>query len=307
MKILITGKDGQLGWELQCALAPLGQLYPLGRRELDLASLDAIRKTMRQLRPDLVVNAGAYTDVNKAESEPEAANAVNGEAPAILAEELKRIGGRLLVHYSTDYVFDGASARPYREDDRTGPLNEYGGSKLRGEQALAQIGAPYLIFRTEWVYATRGKNFLLTILRLAREGKPLRVVADQVGSPTWSRMIAEATAAMLAQVLGKNSGLEPAGVAGIYHLTAAGQATWHEFAKAILTEVLVREPSADLAWCRTALERLTPISAAEFPTPARRPSYSLLDNRKLEQTFGLVCPDWRRQLHLALREYRVCG
>lgn len=305
MKILVTGKDGQLGWELQCALAPLGQLFPLGRRELDLANPDGIRKTMRQLRPDVVVNAGAYTDVNKAESEPQAANAVNGEAPAILAEELKRAGGRFLVHYSTDYVFDGASARPYREDDPTSPINGYGASKLGGEQALAQIGAPFFIFRTEWVYATRGKNFLLTILRLAREGKPLRVVADQVGAPTWSRMIAEATAGVLGQMLGKNPGLEPAALAGIYHLTASGQSTWHEFARAILTEVLLRDPSAELTWCRTALDGLMPISSAEFPTPARRPAYSLLDNRKLEQTFGITCPDWRLQLHLAMRDYRL--
>ena len=305
MKILITGKDGQLGWELQCALAPLGQLYPLGRRELDLANPDAIRQTMRRLRPDVVVNAGAYTDVNKAESEPQAAKAVNGEAPAILAEELKRAGGRVLVHYSTDYVFDGASGRPYREDDPTSPINAYGASKLSGEQALQQIGAPYFVFRTEWVYATRGRNFLLTILRLAREGKPLRVIADQVGAPTWSRMIAEATAGVLGQTLGKNPGLEPAAVAGIYHLTAAGQATWHEFTRAILTEVLLRDPSAELTWCRTALDGLMPISSAEFPTPARRPAYSLLDNRKLEQAFGITCPDWRLQLHLAMRDYRL--
>lgn len=304
MKILITGKDGQLGWELQCALAPLGQLYPVGRRELDLASPEAIRQVMRELRPDLVVNAGAYTDVNKAESEPGLADAVNGDAPAILAEELQRTGGRLLVHYSTDYVFDGSSRVPYREQDPTSPINAYGASKLRGEQALLQVGGPHLVFRTEWVYATRGRNFLLSILRLAREGKPLRIVGDQVGAPTWSRMIAEATAQVLARIFREP---ELGGTSGIYHLTAAGQASWCEFAKAILEESLACNSAANVSWCRQALQQLTPISTADYPSPARRPLYSLLDNRKLEQTFGVRCPDWRQQLHLAMRDYRLAG
>jgi len=298
MKILVTGKDGQLGFELQRTLAPLGSMHAVGNREFDLRNADAICELMRSVRPDIVVNAGAYTDVNKAESERDVANEVNGRAPGVLAEELKRYGGRLLVHYSTDYVFDGSSARPYREDDPTNPINAYGASKLLGEQAIQEVGGAYLIFRTEWLYATRGRNFLLTILRLAREGTPLRVVDDQVGAPTWSRMIAEATAAVLAQ-LGSAGPPE-----GVYHITAAGQATWREFAEAILTQCATQaSTTAGREWCEQGLQRLSRISSAEFSTPARRPAYSLLCNDKLVQTFGICCPDWRHQLCLALCEY----
>lgn len=298
MKILVTGKDGQLGFELQRALAPLGNLRALGHRELDLCNADTIRELMRSERPDIVVNAAAYTDVNKAESERDVANEVNGRAPGILAEELKRYGGRLLVHYSTDYVFDGSSSRPYREDDPTNPINAYGASKLLGEQAIEEVGGAYLIFRTEWIYATRGRNFLSTILRLAREGKPLRVVDDQAGAPTWSRMIAEATTAVLAQL-----GLE-APPMGVYHITSAGRATWHQFAEAILAQcATLASTSAVRDWCEQGLQRLSRVSSAEFSTPARRPPYSLLCNNKLAQTFGICLPDWRDQLHLALCEH----
>jgi len=298
MKILVTGKDGQLGFELQRTLAPLGSMHAVGHRELDLRNADAICELMRSVRPDIVVNAGAYTDVNKAESERNVANEVNGRAPGVLAEELKRYGGRLLVHFSTDYVFDGSSTRPYREDDPTNPINAYGASKLLGEQAIQEVGAAYLIFRTEWVYATRGRNFLLTILRLAREGTPLRVVDDQVGAPTWSRMIAEATAAVLAQF-----GSEGA-PKGVYHITAAGQATWYQLAEAILTQCATQaSTAAGREWCKQGLQRLSGISSAEFSTPARRPAYSLLCNDKLAQTFGICCPGWRDQLCLALCEH----
>lgn len=298
MKILVIGKDGQLGFELQRTLSPLGSMHAVGHRELDLRNADAICELMRSVRPDIVVNAGAYTDVNKAESERDVANEVNGRAPGILAEELKRYGGRFLVHYSTDYVFDGTSTRPYLEDDPPNPINAYGASKLLGEQAIQEAGGAYLIFRTEWGYATRGRNFLLTILRLAREGKPLRVVDDQVGAPTWLRMIAEATAAVLAR-LGSEGPPK-----GVYHITAAGHATWHEFAEAILTQC-ARQAStaAGREWCKQGLQRLSPISSAEFSTPARRPAYSLLCNDKLAQNFGICCPDWRDQLCLALCEH----
>jgi dTDP-4-dehydrorhamnose reductase len=298
MKILVTGKDGQLGFELQRTLAPLGSMHAVGHRELDLRNADAICELMRSVRPDIVVNAGAYTDVNKAESERDVANEVNGRAPGVLAEELKRYGGRLLVHFSTDYVFDGSSTRPYREDDPTNPINAYGASKLLGEQAIQEVGAAYLIFRTEWVYATRGRNFLLTILRLAREGKPMRVVDDQVGAPTWSRMIAEATAAVLAQ-LGSEGAPK-----GVYHITAAGQATWYQLAEAILTQCATQaSTTAGREWCKQGLQRLSGISSAEFSTPARRPAYSLLCNDKLAQTFGICCSGWRDQLCLALCEH----
>jgi len=298
MKILVTGKDGQLGWELQRTVAPLGTVHAAGRLELNLRSPDAIRELLRSVRPDVVVNAAAYTDVNKAESDRDVANEVNGRAPGVMAEELKRYGGRLLVHYSTDYVFDGSLTRPYREDDPTNPVNAYGESKLLGEQAIQEVGGAYLIFRTEWVYATRGRNFLVTILRLAREGKPLRVVDDQVGAPTWSRMIAEATAAVLAQ-LGSEGPPK-----GVYHITAAGQATWHQFAKAILAQCATQASTAKgREWCEQGLQRLAPISSAELLSPARRPAYSLLCNDKLAQTFGICLPDWRDQLCLALSEH----
>jgi dTDP-4-dehydrorhamnose reductase len=204
------------------------------------------------------------------------------------------------VHYSTDYVFDGNSIRPYREDDPTNPVNAYGASKLLGEQAIREVGGAYVIFRTEWVYATRGRNFLVTILRLAREGKPLRIVDDQVGAPTWSRMIAEATAAVLAQ-LGSEGPPK-----GVYHITAAGQATWHQFAKAILAQCATQASTAGgREWCEQGLQRLSRISSAELSSPARRPAYSLLCNDKLVQTFGICLPDWRDQLCLALSEHRL--
>jgi dTDP-4-dehydrorhamnose reductase len=296
MKILVTGKDGQVGWELQRSLAPLGQVVALGRQDLDLRSQEAIRSTVRNLRPDVVVNAAAYTDVNGAESQRDIADEVNGRAPGIFAEEAARIGATFM-HYSTDYVFNGASPRPYHEDDPVDPINAYGAGKLLGEQAIQAVGGRYLIFRTAWVYATRGKNFFLTILRLAREGKPLRVVADQKGTPTWARLIAETTVAAL------RKRTELAQHAGIFHLTAAGQTTWYEFARDILTNVAASStPDADA--CRRGLERLQAITSAEFPTPARRPANSVLDHQKLTQVFGIRPPDWREQLKLAVADWQ---
>ncbi|HZQ91945.1 MAG TPA: dTDP-4-dehydrorhamnose reductase [Terriglobales bacterium] len=297
MKVLVTGKDGQVGWELQRALAAVGDVVALGRQELDLRNVDAIRRTVRDLLPNIVINAAGYTDVNRAEAERAIADEVNGRAPGIFAEEAARIGA-LLVHYSTDYVFSGDFKRPYREDDPVGPINAYGASKLLGEQAIQAVGGHYLIFRTAWVYATRGKNFFLTILRFAREGKPLRVVADQKGTPTWARLIAETTAAVLRKPAG-----ELAQRAGVYHLTAGGETNWHEFARAILSEV-ANSHAPDAAACRQALERLQAITSAEFSTPARRPANSVLDNQKLVQVFGIRFPGWREQLHLAVEDWQ---
>lgn len=284
-RIMLTGKNGQVGWELQRALAPLGEVVSLDRQQLDLANPVQIRERVREISPDLIVNAAAYTAVDRAEEEPDPAMAVNGVAPGILAEEAKRIGAAI-IHYSTDYVFDGKKTSPYTENDTPSPLNVYGRSKLAGEQAVQAAGVPHLILRTSWVYGTRGKNFLLTILRLARERTELKIVDDQIGAPSWSRTIAEATAQILA------SGAWPASAGGTYHLTASGSSTWYGFAKAILA--LDPKPSEQVC------KRLIPIPTAAYPTPARRPAYSVLSNAKLKADFDVVLPGWKQGLKSAL-------
>ena len=242
------------------------------------------------MKPDLVVNAAAYTAVDQAEQEPELANALNGVAPGILAEEAEHLGAAI-VHYSTDYVFDGESAASYTEKDEPNPLNMYGKTKLAGEQAVQAAGAPYLVLRTSWVYGTRGRNFLLTILRLARQRKELKIVDDQLGTPTWCRIIAEVTAHILAQSKGDFAGfLEQTG--GLYHLTAGGQTSWYGFAKAIA------ELDPDRAG--QVLKELKPIPTSEYPTPARRPACSTLESGELARRFGVELPDWRTQLELSL-------
>lgn len=289
MRILLTGKQGQVGWELCRTLAPLGQVSALGREQLDLADADSIRRAVRELRPQLIVNPAAYTAVDLAESDAETATAVNGAAPGILAEEAKRLGAGL-IHYSTDYVFDGGQDGVYRETDATNPGNVYGRSKLAGEQAIQAVGAEHLILRTSWVYGLRGRNFLLTMLRLAREREELRVVADQIGAPTWSRMIAEATALAAARWY---MGSRPqAGLSGVYHLTAGGSTSWHGFVEAIVRLAGEQET--------LAVQRITPITTADYPTPARRPANSRLDGGKLEQAFGLRLPDWQDSLAACL-------
>jgi dTDP-4-dehydrorhamnose reductase len=291
-RILLTGKNGQAGWELQRTLATLGEVIALDRHGLDLANPDSIRRVVRERKPNLIVNAAAYTAVDKAEEESDLAMAINGMAPGILAEEAKELGAAV-IHYSTDYVFDGNKNGPYTEDDAPNPLNVYGKTKLAGEQAIQAVGAPHLIFRTSWVYGTRGKNFLLTILRLAKERDELRIVNDQIGAPTWSRMIAEATAQVIAQLaLPKGKGWGD-GISGIYHLTAAGQTSWFGFAKAILNYIPGSAAHAP---------RLTPITTQEYPTPAQRPKNSVLSNVRLRQKFGLESPLWEIGLRLSLEE-----
>ena len=313
MRILLTGKGGQVGWELERALVPLGEVIAFDRAGLDLADPDRIRSALREFKPGVVINAAAYTAVDRAESEPEAAFAINARAPGVLAGEAARLGA-LLIHYSTDYVFDGAKAEPCTEDDIPNPLNVYGASKLEGERAIRASGALHWIFRTGWVYAPRGKNFFLTILRLAREGKPLRVVSDQFGAPTSAAMLARATAQALstqAQALPRLSIRPPSGPgaagreslsaetperysaprSGIYHMTAAGRTSWHGFACAILREFGMADA-------------VTAITAAEYSTPARRPANSILDNGKLAANFGIRMPSWEdglREVATALK------
>lgn len=286
-RILLTGKNGQVGWELRRTLATLGEVTALGSTELDLADAAALRAAVREIRPDIIVNAAAYTAVDKAESEPDRAYAVNGIAPGLLAEEAARQGA-LLVHYSTDYVFDGTKADPYLETDLTGPLGVYGASKLAGEEAVRSAAGRHLIFRTSWVYGGRGKNFLRTILRLAAERAELNVVDDQFDAPTWSRAIAEASAQALA-VLACHPA--PESLWGTYHLSCAGRTSWHGFTRAILdTAALPRLP------------RLEAIPTADYPLPAKRPANSMLSNAKLAQAFGIALPDWRNALALCLEE-----
>ncbi len=305
-RILLIGGTGQLGWELYKLLPRLYETVALNRRELDLTDLRAIRRRLREIGPQLVINAAAYTAVDQAESDAVAARVINSEGPAVMAEEAKKLGAGL-IHYSTDYVFDGCKRTPYEEADPPNPINVYGETKLAGEQAIQGVGLPHLIFRTEWVYATRGKNFLLTILRLATQREELRIVDDQVGTPTWSGAIALATMRILNQVSSRSVAFSRlAEFSGLYHLTAAGQTTWCGFARAILEECSGgKEPSPWLASTiggrALVCQRIVPIATRDYPTPARRPSYSVLSNANLRQAFGIELPGWRSQLHLVFR------
>jgi dTDP-4-dehydrorhamnose reductase len=299
--ILLTGKTGQLGSELNRLLPQLGRVIAPERKELDLRDAEKIRQVMRDAKPRLVVNAAAYTAVDAAETDEANALAVNAEAPRLLAQEAKKIGA-MLVHYSTDYVFDGARKTPYLETDPTNPLNAYGRTKLAGEEAIRNSGATHLIFRTSWVYATHGRNFLLAILRLATEREELKIVADQTGPPTCAFDLAEATERIVARMIaGDGSQFPVPEGGGIYHMTAAGQTTWYEFANAILEEA--RRAPQNQPWLASVTKgrpliarHVVPISAEEFRSPARRPAYSVLSNSRLTQTFGIALPDWRMQL-----------
>ena len=278
--ILVTGANGQVGHELARLLAAHGEVQAVDRATLDLADADALIAAVRGLRPDIIVNAGAHTAVDQAERERDAAFAVNARAPGILAEEAKA-SGALLIHYSTDYVFDGMRSTPYDESAPVNPLNVYGASKLEGERAIASSGAHALVLRTSWIYGVRGKNFLVTIRRLARERDELRIVADQHGVPNWSRAIAEATAALVGRGVA-----HLAERSGLYHLSAAGETTWYGFTQAILGDV--------------ARPRVVPIATLDYPTPARRPAYGVLANARFENTFGYKMPDWQESLAACL-------
>jgi dTDP-4-dehydrorhamnose reductase len=301
-KILLTGKTGQLGSELNRLLPKLGEVIAPERKELDLRRPDKIPDIMRNTKPQVIINAAAYTAVDAAETDEATASVVNAEAPGLLALEAKKLGA-LLVHFSTDYVFDGLKRSPYLETDPTNPISSYGRTKLAGEDAIRNSGAAYLIFRTSWVYATHGRNFLLTILRLATEREELKIVADQVGAPTCAFDLAQAITTVLAGILAKtkNDFISPECV-GTYHMTAAGQTTWCELAKAILEEAGGAQQS--LSWLTSATKglplltrRVLPISTEEFRSPTRRPAYSVLSNEHLKQAFGVTLPDWRTQLY----------
>jgi dTDP-4-dehydrorhamnose reductase len=290
-RILLTGANGQVGWELRRTLSGLGKVIALDSKGMNLADADAVRQSVRDIAPHVIVNPAAYTAVDKAESEPERARAVNAIAPGILAEEAVRLNA-LLVHYSTDYVFNGSGAAPWREDDACVPLNVYGATKLEGERAIQATGCRHLIFRTSWVYGARGSNFLLTMRRLMRERPELKIVADQIGAPTWCRDLAEATAQVLSQVTSPLSAANTAEPWGVYHMTNAGETSWHGFAEAIQALDEFDET------CTPA--HLVPIPSADYPTPAKRPLNSRLNNDKLERTFGVRLQDWRAALALCL-------
>lgn len=285
--ILLTGVNGQVGYELQHTLTVLGRAVALDRSQLDLTDADAIRRVVRDIKPGLIINPAAYTAVDKAESEPELAYAINATAPAVLAEEAARLGA-VLVHYSTDYVYDGTKPSAYIETDPTNPLSVYGKSKLAGENAIRSVDLPHLILRTSWVYGIRGKNFLRTILRLAAERENLRVVSDQIGAPTWSRSIAEATASAMLNWDESKS--------GTYHLSCTGQTSWHGFAQGIVDEYDALREARGWPRLKASVADIEAIITADYPTPAPRPANSRLDCTKLEQAFSETMPAWREAL-----------
>jgi len=292
--ILLTGRMGQTGWELQRALAPLGKVHALDRIQMDLSNADSIRRSIREAQPEIIVNAAGFTTVDKVETEPELALQINSIAPGIMAEEAKRIGVPL-VHYSTDYVYDGTQNRPYTEDDAPNPLNAYGKSKLAGERAIQEVGGTYVILRTSWVYSARRSNFVLAILRLAREKPVLSVVDDQVGSPSWARALAESTADLLRKRhLIHNH-------AGIYHLSASGQTSRYEFAREIIR--IMKEISG----VKSDWAEITPITSDQYqpPLPARRPFSPVTDKNKIKRALGIEMPHWRNQLLAFLHELAV--
>ena len=292
--ILLLGRNGQVGWELQRSLSVLGRVVALDRSSRehcgDLADLDGLKATVRALRPAVIVNAAAHTAVDRAESEPELARLINALAPQALAQAAQEVGAWLL-HYSTDYVFDGSGDRPWVESDATGPLNRYGSSKLEGEQLIAQACERHLILRTSWVYAARGGNFAKTMLRLAQERERLSVIADQQGAPTGAELIADVSAHVLAQLLRTGAGQ------GIYHLAAAGETSWHGYASHVIASARRLRPEPALA-----VQAIDPVPTSAFPTPARRPHNSRLDTRKLQQAFGLTLPHWQQGVDRLLAE-----
>jgi dTDP-4-dehydrorhamnose reductase len=292
LRILVPGKTGQVGWELQTALAPLGTVIALDRSGMELANPDSIRRAIRDAKPEVIINAAAYNNVDRAESEPELAMQVNGLAPGIMAEEANRLGA-ILIHYSTDYVFDGELDRPYLEEDPPNPVNTYGKSKLAGERAIEAVGGQYLILRTSWVYSARGSNFVLTVLRLAREKPELVMVDDHTGSPTWARALATATAQLLRrkELIRQHS--------GVYHLAASGHASRFEFTRAII-DIMKEVSGIPNGWAS-----VKPTTSDQFPLPAKRPRNPVIGMDKIERVYGISMPHWRDQLSTFLRELAV--
>jgi dTDP-4-dehydrorhamnose reductase len=295
MKILLLGKNGQVGWELQRSLAPLGDLVALDRQGAnglvgDLSDLDGLAATVRAVQPQVIVNAAAHTAVDRAESEPELAQRINADAPAVLAREAAAAGA-LLVHYSTDYVFDGSGNQPWHEDDATSPLGIYGRTKLMGERAIRQATARHLILRTSWVYAARGGNFAKTMMRLAQERERLTVINDQWGAPTGAELIADVTALALRQLQ-----MRPQD-AGTYHLAATGETTWFEYAKYVLAIVKQAQPAIKLV-----VNDVAPIATMDYPAPAQRPLNSRLETRRLRSVFGLRLPPWQEGVQRMVSE-----
>lgn len=293
MKILLLGKDGQVGWELQRALAPLGQLLAVGRAQCNLADADNIRAVVRDATPAVIVNAAAYTAVDKAEGDVDLARAINGIAPGILAEEAKKRDA-LLVHYSTDYVFDGSKTGAYLETDATNPLSVYGATKLDGERAIQETECRHLIFRTSWVFAARGANFAKTILRLAREREALKIVGDQFGAPTSAELIADVTALCVRNVFGPQG----AERLGLYHLAASGETTWHGYARYIVAQAAQNECEP----LKCYADGIEAIPTSGYPLPAARPANSRLDTTKLKAAFDVVLPDWTYHAERMLTE-----
>ena len=279
---MVTGAEGQVGKALLATFAGSAEVIPYNRTSLDLSNSDQIRATVREIAPDIIINAGAYTAVDRAETERELAFAVNGHAPGVLAEEAHRASS-LLIHYSTDYVFNGSKKGPWVEEDATDPLSVYGASKLAGEEAIRKVGGRYLILRTSWVYAPEGKNFVLTMLRLGRERDSLNVVDDQIGAPTTASELARATQAIATQI-GDGKFAEPEALAGTYHMTCAGSVSWCGFARAIF------QLAPNLLDGKKPV--VHPIAASEYPTPAKRPQNSVLSNEKLQRTFGVRLASW---------------
>ena len=295
MKILLFGKNGQVGWELQRALAPLGEVIALDRHSGeglcgDLSNLAGIAGTISQLKPDVIVNAAAHTAVDKAESEPDLARAINALASEVMAQQALACGA-WLIHYSTDYVFDGSGEKPWQESDATGPLGVYGATKLEGEQLIQQSGCKYVILRTSWVYAAKGNNFAKTMLRLAQERDSLKVIDDQIGAPTGAELIADVTAHII-----RTAQQKPA-VAGVYHLVAAGETSWFGFARLVLEEASERGKLL-----KVMPDAIEPIPTSAYPTPAKRPHNSRLNISKLEETFNLTMPSWQTGVQRMLAE-----
>lgn len=294
MKILLFGMNGQVGWELQRSLAPLGELVALDNHSRDFcgdfSDLDGVARTLREVAPDVIVNAAAHTAVDRAESEPELARAINAAAPAVLAREAAALGA-WLIHYSTDYVFDGSGEQPWLETDTTAPLNVYGTTKLEGEQSIIQSGCKHLIFRTSWVYGARGNNFARTMLRLAQERERLTVIADQVGAPTGADLLADVTAHAI-----RSAQRQPE-LGGLYHLVAGGETSWHGYARFVIESA--RQAGLPI---KVVQESIDAVPTSAFPTPAKRPHNSRLDTTKLQQAFGLHLPDWQTGVTRMLTE-----